>query len=463
MRSRSPDPWVSLLALRGSKPSQRWYRYNLSRERDMNHRLAHVPCVGRAAFRAQAAVDAHVLVLHHHAAGLLERRGHEQRLSGLRARRGQATLEHGLLVVANDRQAIGRADVDAGVAFDARRGVERRLHVAIEAALDFGGRLLRREPLLHLDGHLREPQRHLDVNHLLALHGVVVVAVGPLVQPHLGARQRDAVRWALLDRHALAVVVDRNRRLMPVLHRPDDVLRAKRSITAEEHAGTARHERLLVNDRHVPLAELDPDGPFDEREGVVLSDREHHGVAWDHFPPDHLLLQARGRLRGPELLELHPRQLAVLDDEPDRLEVVEDLDTFFFRVFQLPRRRLEVLAGLAGNHLHVRRAQALGRPAAVHRGVADADDHHMLADRLDMAEMDRLEPVDADEDLIGVAAARNVELLSAWSAGADEDGVIGTVIEQLLQALDRRVVAHVHAHVGDVADLFVEHLLGEAE
>src|SRR4051794_11478118 len=108
-----------LLDLRGSNPSQRWYRYNLSRERDMNHRLAHVPCVGRATFRAQSAVDAHVLVLHHHAAGLLERRGHEQRLSGFRARRRQATLEHRLLVVTDDRQAIGRADVDAGVAFDA--------------------------------------------------------------------------------------------------------------------------------------------------------------------------------------------------------------------------------------------------------------------------------------------------------------------------------------------------------
>ena len=36
-------------------------------------------------------------------------------------------------------------------------------------------------------------------------------------------------------------------------------------------------------------------------------------------------------------------------------------------------------------------------------------------------------------------------------------------VEQRLQAVDRRVVAHVDAHVDDVADLFVEDLLGQAE
>ena len=36
-------------------------------------------------------------------------------------------------------------------------------------------------------------------------------------------------------------------------------------------------------------------------------------------------------------------------------------------------------------------------------------------------------------------------------------------VEQRLQAVDRRVVADVDAHVDDVADLFVEHLLGQPE
>src|SRR5690348_7818157 len=52
---------------------QRRYRDRLSRMRNLNHRLPHVPRVGRASLRAQSAVHADVLVLHHHAARLLER------------------------------------------------------------------------------------------------------------------------------------------------------------------------------------------------------------------------------------------------------------------------------------------------------------------------------------------------------------------------------------------------------
>ena len=36
-------------------------------------------------------------------------------------------------------------------------------------------------------------------------------------------------------------------------------------------------------------------------------------------------------------------------------------------------------------------------------------------------------------------------------------------VEQRLEAVDRRVVAHLDAHVDDVADLFVEDLFGQAE
>ena len=163
------------------------------------------------------------------------------------------------------------------------------------------------------------------------------------------------------------------------------------------------------------------------------------------------------------LLELHPGQLAVLDDEADRLQVLEDVDAFFLGVLELPRRRLEVLARLARDDLDVGRAEPLGRAAAVHGGVADADDQHALADRVDVAEVNRLEPLDADEDLVGVVAAGNLELLALGRAAADEHRVELAGVEQRLQAVDRRVVADVHAHVDDVADLLVEHLFGQAE
>ena len=144
-------------------------------------------------------------------------------------------------------------------------------------------------------------------------------------------------------------------------------------------------------------------------------------------------------------------------------QVLENLDLLFFRILELPRRRLEVLARAARDHLHVGGAEALGRAAAVHRGVADADDQDALADRVDVPEVNRLEPLDADEDLIGLVAARQVELLALRRAGADEHRVELLRVDQRLQARHRRVVLHRDAHVHDVADLFVEHLFGEAE
>jgi hypothetical protein len=44
-----------------------------------------------------------------------------------------------LVAVSRDRQAVGRADVDAGVALDAELRVEHGLNVAIHAARDFLG------------------------------------------------------------------------------------------------------------------------------------------------------------------------------------------------------------------------------------------------------------------------------------------------------------------------------------
>jgi hypothetical protein len=54
------------------------------------------------------------------------------------------------------------------------------------------------------------------VRHLLPRRGVVGVAVGPLVQAHLRARERHALGRPLGHGNALAVVVDRDRRLVAV-------------------------------------------------------------------------------------------------------------------------------------------------------------------------------------------------------------------------------------------------------
>src|SRR4030095_5209269 len=104
-------------------------------------------------------------------------------------------------------------------------------------------------------------------------------------------------------------------------------------------------------------------------------------------------------------LELHARQLAILDDEALRRVVLDDLDAFFFGVFELPRRRLEVFARAASHHLHVLPAEPLGGTAAVHGGVADADDQDFFADLVDVAEVDAGEPLDTDVDAIALVAA----------------------------------------------------------
>src|SRR6185437_5697535 len=84
-------------------------------------------------------------------------------------------------------------------------------------------------------------------------------------------------------------------------------------------------------------------------------------------------------------------------------------------------------------------------------------------DLLDMAEGDARQPVDADMDVGGgLLAAGDVEVAAARRARADEDGVVA-FLEQRLHAVDALAEARVDAEVHDVADLLVDHRLGQAE
>ena len=81
---------------------------------------------------------------------------------------------------------------------------------------------------------------------------------------------------------AAAVQVDRDRRVVAVRDRPDDVLRAERRVAAEEHAGARRRHRRRVDDRHAVLVEREADIALDPRERVLLPDRDQHVVAREH-------------------------------------------------------------------------------------------------------------------------------------------------------------------------------------
>src|SRR5690606_31536026 len=104
------------------------------RMRLQQQELLHVPGTGRATLGAQAAVQAHVLVLDHHPQRL-QRPGHVQFLFEVQRRRGQPGAQVGFVAVGGEGDAVGRANVHAGVALDALVLREHRLHVAVEAAL----------------------------------------------------------------------------------------------------------------------------------------------------------------------------------------------------------------------------------------------------------------------------------------------------------------------------------------
>src|SRR5690606_32213450 len=108
-------------------------------------------------------------------------------------------------------------------------------------------------------------------------------------------------------------------------------------------------------------------------------------------------------------------------------------------------------------------AEAARGAAAVHGGVAPAEDHHPPPDALRVLEGHRGEPVDADVD-VGrrLAATGDVEVAPAGSATAHEDRV-EPLVEQPLHRVDPLAGAQLDAEVEDVADLLVDHLLGQAE
>src|SRR5690606_22839396 len=201
-------------------------------------------------------------------------------------------------------------------------------------------------------------------------------------------------------------------------------------------------------DRHVPFVELDAEVALDPRERVLLPDREHDVVARDQDLVDHAAVEDAAALIDVvlELVETHPHELAVLDDESLRRVIDDDLDALLLRVLELPVGSLEELPRLARHDLHVLRAEPQRAATAVHRRVADADDQHALADAVDVPEGDGLEPLDADVDAVGVVAAGDVEVLALRRSAADEDRVVA-VGEQVAHAPHRRRQAKIDAHV----------------
>ena len=118
----------------------------------------------------------------------------------------------------------------------------------------------------------------------------------------------------------------------------------------------------------------------------------------------------------------------------------------------------------AHDHLHVVAAEALRGAAAVHRGVAAAEHDHALADLRDVAEGHAREPVDADVD-VGrrLLAAREGRGRARAARRSRRRPRRSPRRGSCFRRVDVRAALEVDAEVEDVADLLVDHLLGEAE
>ncbi len=209
---------------------------------------------------------------------------------------------------------------------------------------------------------------------------------------HLLADDIDHGHRAVVDVAAKARLVDRERGLVGVRHRPDDVLGAEGGIAAEEYLRMGRGHGLGIDLGHVPLVERDPDVALDPGEGILLADRDQNVVARDQ-----LVQLAGGREVaatfgvefGLHLLEHHPGEAAALVGELLRHQEIQDRDILVHGVLLFPGGRLHLLEAGADHHLHVLAAEAARRAAAVHGGVAAAEHDHALADLVDVAEGDR--------------------------------------------------------------------------
>src|ERR1019366_7275058 len=265
---------------------------------------------------------------------------------------------------------------------------------------------------------------------------------------------------------ALAQFVDGNRGLVAVGDGPNDVLRPESVIAAEKHPRQGRLQADFVDHRHAPLVERDAAIFFDPGKGVFLADRDEHLVALEvlvGFPRGLEAAAPLGVVLRRDLFEGDAGELALCMGEFLRHEVVEDGNALVDRVLFLPGRGLHLVEAGTHDHFHVLAAQALAGAAAVHGGVAAAEDDHALGDFFDMPEGDAGEPIDADVNVLGpFLAPRDVDVAAARRARTDEYRVVAFG-QQGLHAVHALAGAKLDAESEDVADFLVYDFLGQAK
>src|SRR5258708_26910365 len=129
-------------------------------------------------------MQADVLILYHHPAGL-EPVGDIERLVVMRRGRLQPRPQILFLAILGKADAIHRADVDAGIAFDTGGRGKYGLDIAIQAALGFAECELDVIAEFDLGADVPEPDHFFAVRHLVALVPRDIVFITPLLGPQL--------------------------------------------------------------------------------------------------------------------------------------------------------------------------------------------------------------------------------------------------------------------------------------
>src|SRR5216683_32770 len=410
-------------------------------------------------------MQADVFVLYHHPPGL-EAVGDIKVLVEMRRGRLQPQPQVGFLAVLRKGNAIHRADIDAGVTFDAQRCGEYGLDVAVQAALGLAERQLDVIAQFDFGADVLERDDLVAMRHLETLVAGDVVVVAPFVDAHLLRRDLHLGKRTLGDVFAGDKLVDRKRGIVAVRHRPDDIFGAERGVATEEHLGIARAHGLGIDLGHVPLVEFDAAVALDPGKGVLLADRHQHVVASNRLvrlARGHQVAPAIGIVLGLHLLEGDAGELAIVVNEGDRHHEIEDRNILMEGVFFLPGARLHLLKAGTHDHLDVLAAETARGAAAVHRGIAATEHDHALAALVGVAERHRGEPVDTDVNIGPCFLAPGYpELAAARHAGADEDRVVAFA-EQLLQAVYAPAASELDAEIEDVIGLLVDHGIRQPE
>ena len=161
-------------------------------------------------------------------------------------------------------------------------------------------------------------------------------------------------------------------------------------------------------------------------------------------------------------LELHLLHLAVLPH--DLGGVGEELidDALFPGLVDLQLLSGHLRLGAAVDHVDLLGPQADGGAAGVHGGVAAADNGHLVANVRPLSQGHPLEEVDAPQDPVQVLS-RAADGHAGPGADGHHHGVVAAL--KFLEGgvhPDAEVVLHLHTQGGDLVDLLVQHLLGQA-